>query len=112
MGLGIVKALIYNYSAKVVVLSRNATAELSALPTTSFHFIQGDITRDDVAKAAITETLAKFGTLDSLVLNAGTLDPVARLENSTSSSWKECFNVNIFSNISLVWQLKAKLTID
>lgn len=106
------KALIYNYFAKVVVLSRKTSEELSALPSTSFHFIQGDITQDNIAKSVITETLNKFGRLDSIVLNAGTLDPVARLENSTSSSWKECFDVNVFSNISLVLASVAQLTID
>ena len=84
------------------MLSRNESAELSALPSTSLHFIQCDIAQDGTAKFAINEALKTFGRLDSIVLNAGTLDPVARLENSTSAAWKECFNVNVFSNISLV----------
>jgi NAD(P)-dependent dehydrogenase (short-subunit alcohol dehydrogenase family) len=102
LGLGIVKALISTYTARVVVLSRNKSAELSALPSTLFHFIQCDIEQEGTAKSAISETLKTFGRLDSIVLNAATLDPVAKLENSTSAAWKECFNVNVFSNISLV----------
>src|SRR5947207_14651748 len=75
--LGIVKALISSYSARVVVLSRNKSAELSARPSTSLHFIQCDIAQDRTAESAINETLKAFGRLDSIVLNAGTLDPVA-----------------------------------
>lgn len=102
LGLGIVKALIRTYCARVVVLSRSDSDELSALPSTFLHHIQCDITQEGTAKSAITETLKKFGRLDSIVLNAGTLEPVTKLENAESSAWKECFNVNVFSNISLV----------
>ena len=96
------KALISTYAARVVVLSRNKSNEWSALPSTLFHFIQCDIAQEGTAKSAITETLNTYGRLDSIVLNAATLDPVAKLENSTAAAWKECFNVNVFSNISLV----------
>jgi NAD(P)-dependent dehydrogenase (short-subunit alcohol dehydrogenase family) len=100
--LGIVKALVGPYSAKVVVLSRNTSKELEALPS-SVHFIQCDITKDAiVAQNAINETIKKFGRLDSIVLNAGTLDPVSRLDQASASAWRDCFNINVFSNISLV----------
>ena len=85
------------------MLSRNTSAELSALPSTSLHFIQCDITQDGTAKSAISETVKKFGRLDSIVLNAGTLDPVVKIKDSTATGWKECFNVNVFSNIPLVF---------
>ena len=103
MGLGIVKALIHTYAARVVVLSRSNSDELSSLQSTSLHFIQCDITQEETGKLAITETLKIFGHLDSIVLNAGTLDPVNKLVNSSTLAWKECFNVNVFANISLVF---------
>jgi len=100
-----VKALLTKYSAKVVVLSRHSSSELSALESPSLLFLQRDITQVDTAKFAISETLRKFGRLDSIVLNAGTLDPVTRIKNSTVQGWKDCFNVNVFSNIPLVLSL-------
>jgi len=102
LGLGIVKALLAAYNAKVVVLSRTKTTELSSLASPSLLSIQCDITQDGTAKSAIAETLKTFGRLDSIVLNAGTLDPVTRIENATAEVWQECFNVNVFSNIPLV----------
>jgi len=102
LGLGIVKALIQSYSARVVVLSRSKSSELSSLPSTSLHFIQCDITQEGTAKSAVTETIKQFGRLDSIVLNAGTLDPVTKLENATSETWKECFHINVFANIPLI----------
>lgn len=96
------KALVGTYSAKVVVLSRNTSKELESLPSSSLHFIQCDITKEIVAKDAINETIQKFGRLDSIVLNAGTLDPVSRFDQASASAWKECFDINVFSNIPLV----------
>jgi NAD(P)-dependent dehydrogenase (short-subunit alcohol dehydrogenase family) len=102
LGIGIVKALVDHYSARVVVVSRNTSAELASLPPTSLLFIQCDIREDDTAKHAISKAVEKFGRLDSMVLNAGTLDPVAKLETASASTWVECFQVNLFANVSLV----------
>jgi NAD(P)-dependent dehydrogenase (short-subunit alcohol dehydrogenase family) len=102
LGLGIVKALIKTYNARVVVLSRTKTTELSSLASPSLLSIQSDITQEGTAKTAIAEAVKTFGRLDSIVLNAGTLGPVSRIENATSSGWNECFNINVFANISLV----------
>jgi NAD(P)-dependent dehydrogenase (short-subunit alcohol dehydrogenase family) len=102
-----VKALVTKHSARVVVLSRNTSAELSVLASSpSLHFIQCDITQDATAKSAISETLKKFGRLDSIVLNAGTLEPVVKIKDSTATGWKDCFNVNVFCNIPLVVSYK------
>jgi NAD(P)-dependent dehydrogenase (short-subunit alcohol dehydrogenase family) len=105
LGLGIVKTLLATYNANVVVLSRTKTTELSSLASPSLLSIQCDITQEGTAKSAIAETLKTFGRLDSIVLNAGTLDPVTRIENATTAEWQECFNINVFSNIPLVHPL-------
>jgi NAD(P)-dependent dehydrogenase (short-subunit alcohol dehydrogenase family) len=102
LGLGIVKALLATYNANVVVLSRTKTNELSSLASPSLLSIQCDITQDRTVKSAIAETLKTFGHLNSIVLNAGTLEPVNRIENATAAGWQECFNINVFSNIPLV----------
>lgn len=41
----------------------------------------------------------KFGRIDSLVLNAGTLEPMGRIGDSSVSvdAWKQHFDVNVFS---------------
>ena len=65
-----------------------------------------------MAKTAIGQTVQKFGRLDSIVLNAGTLDPVVRLENAASEEWKECFNINVFANIPLVIYLEDNTYLD
>lgn len=105
LGLGVVKALIGTYKANVVVLSRSKTTEVSSLESPSVLSIQCDITQEGTAKTAIAETLKTFGRLDSIVLNAGTLAPVTKLENASAQGWRECFSINVFANIPIVHPL-------
>ena len=84
-------------------------ASFENLPPASIHHIKGDITHDNTAKSVVCETLRLYGRLDSIVLNAGTLDPVERVENATLSEWKECFDVNFFANVSLVQNFLLKI---
>lgn len=45
-----------------------------------------------------------MGRIDALILNAGTLDPLGRIDSSENSldSWKAHFDINFFSLISAV----------
>jgi NAD(P)-dependent dehydrogenase (short-subunit alcohol dehydrogenase family) len=96
----------------VVVLSRSKSTALAALSEKSLHFIQSDITQNGVAEDTIAQTVRKYGRLDSIILNAGALDPVVRLEHTTAVGWQECFNVNLFSNIPLVILVSCELIED
>jgi NAD(P)-dependent dehydrogenase (short-subunit alcohol dehydrogenase family) len=55
-----------------------------------------------VGKKAVSSALAAFKTIDSLILNHGTLEPVKRIADSTASEWRSAFDVNFFSLISFV----------
>ena len=55
-------------------------------------------------KQAIVDALREFHHIDGLVLNAGTLDPIARIGDTSmpASAWKAHFDVNFFSLISTI----------
>jgi NAD(P)-dependent dehydrogenase (short-subunit alcohol dehydrogenase family) len=55
---------------------------------------------------AIQSVPAKYGRLDALVLNAGTLDPMTRIASTDTplDAWRTHFEVNVYS---LVTALKA-----
>jgi len=57
--------------------------------------VRCDVTRADEVAAAIEATLARFGALDIVVNNAGTIDPVARLEDSDPDRWDAVVDVNL-----------------
>jgi len=54
-----------------------------------------DVSRADEVRDAIESTVAHFGTLDIVINNAGTIDPVARLEDSVPASWDAVVDVNL-----------------
>lgn len=65
-------------------------------------------TDDAGLSQAISLTLKTYGRIDGLILNAGTLDPMGRIDTPENGldSWKKHFDVNFFS---LVSTLKATL---
>ncbi|KAL4081686.1 hypothetical protein V8B97DRAFT_2001832 [Scleroderma yunnanense] len=73
----------------------------SPLPYTAARWAQSVIhSTDGVAQhQAFDEARKKFGRIDSLVLNAGTLDPMGRIGDPAISvdAWKQHFDVNVFS---------------
>lgn len=63
-------------------------------------YIKGDITDESVMKNAISTAVSKWGRLDSIVLNAGVLEPLQRIRDCDLSQWKRAFDVNFFSCLS------------
>lgn len=94
--------------------SRCAIAEVNQLnyllsTSTSLHLIQCDITQDATAKSVIYETLETFGRPDSIVLNTGTLDTVAKFGKLHFSSIERMFQRQcLFKHISrgLKWMFR------
>jgi len=64
--------------------------------------LASDISDPSLPKKAIEYTLKEFGSLDGLILNHGTLEPVGRVADSDLNSWKIGFDVNFFSAVAFV----------
>lgn len=67
-----------------------------------FQFICGDLTTQETQDELIKHTVTQFKRLNSLVLNHGILSPVNNVTNFKSSEWEQHYQVNLFSNVSLV----------
>ncbi|KAH7343248.1 hypothetical protein B0J17DRAFT_641587 [Rhizoctonia solani] len=111
IGLAVVGALLKSYKARVVTLSRTRTPEISALASEhqgSLEILEGDVTHERSAHSAVDLAKSKFGRLDGLILNAGTLDPLGRIDSPESNveGWKSMFDINFFS---LLYLIKAGL---
>ena len=50
--------------------------------------LPGDLTYYSLGKKAVDLAVSKWGKLDGMVLNHGTLGPVDRIANNGSSDWK------------------------
>ncbi|KAG8703927.1 hypothetical protein FRC08_002556 [Ceratobasidium sp. 394] len=107
IGLAVVGALLKSYNARVVTLSRTRTPEISALSSEhpdDLAILEGDATQEQSAISAVELAKSIFGRLDGLILNAGTLDPLGRIESPESSveGWKAAFDINLFSTLHLI----------
>lgn len=67
-----------------------------------FEFVVGDITDDLKLKQLVQVALDKYGKIDSVVANAGVLEPVQDVFNIDIAGWKKLFDINFFSIVSLV----------
>ncbi|OBT57186.1 hypothetical protein VE04_02378 [Pseudogymnoascus sp. 24MN13] len=64
--------------------------------------VVGDATAEEVPQKAVSLALSSFSRLDGLILNHGTLEPVARIADATASAWRAAFDTNVFSCISFI----------
>ncbi|KAG0149051.1 hypothetical protein CROQUDRAFT_714209 [Cronartium quercuum f. sp. fusiforme G11] len=92
------------FSANVITLSRSTSSELQELLKAypdQLKVCEGDVTRDADNEAVVKLALESFGSIDGLILNAGTIE-IGRIAESEVESAKRVFDVNFFSIISIL----------
>ncbi|KAF9534252.1 short-chain dehydrogenase [Crepidotus variabilis] len=107
IGLAVTRYLLHKYNANVVAISRTKTPELDELASDSLMVVECDIADDKAFSDAISQGVSRYQTIDGLILNAATLDPLGRIGGDSSlDAWRKHFDVNFFS---LVTAAKATL---
>lgn len=111
IGLAVAKILLETFDARVVAISRTRSPELLELlerHTTRVLTVECDVTDEEGLTRAIGLAEKTFGAIDGMILNAGVIDPMGRIDSPeiTLSQWKSHFDVNFFS---LVTALRAAL---
>jgi NAD(P)-dependent dehydrogenase (short-subunit alcohol dehydrogenase family) len=91
LGLAVLRLLLSTHGARVATLSRSYPAELKAV---SDEFgedrvlvVQGDVGKPEDNEAVVRRTMDRWGRLDGLVMNAGSLDPVGESTRTQISHW-------------------------
>ncbi|KAJ9111660.1 hypothetical protein QFC19_001018 [Naganishia cerealis] len=105
IGLEVVKILLNKYSAKVVAVSRSVPQPLKDLADSSkgaVELVTGDVAETSTSERASATALEKFGKIDGLILNAGTLDPLGPVVKTNIADWQTAFNVNFFSLVTML----------
>lgn len=84
---------------KVILVSRTEQPlkELQELAPDRIAFKTGDLADQKCIKEAIDLAVSKFGRLDSLILNHGTLGQVKKIVDLEEEDWEDCFKTNFFS---------------
>ncbi|KAK6456201.1 glucose/ribitol dehydrogenase [Scheffersomyces xylosifermentans] len=92
-------------SNKVVAVARsgNALKQLAEdFGADRVEIVVGDVTDPETSKKAVELAVSKFGQLNSVIANAGVLEPVGTIEQIEISDWKKLYDVNFFSIVQLV----------
>lgn len=105
IGLSCLKWLLQSpISANVVSLARSFPEELQELKKLHYDkllVIQGDVKKDEDNKSAVESAIKSFGSIDGLILNSGIIK-FERINDGSIESWKEVFDVNFFSLVSII----------
>ena len=103
IGLAIVKELVLK-NASLVILARNEEAlkQIKDENPDQIRTLSGDLNDLFLPQQAVDLALKEFGQLDSVIVNHGTMDPVAKIEDSDIQDWKKLFDVNFFSAVAFV----------
>lgn len=82
LGLAVLKLLLERYNARVATLSRSYPAELRAVVdrygADRVICVQGDISKPEDNQKVVKSAVDAWGGLDSLILNASSVDPFGR----------------------------------
>ncbi|GAA96151.1 uncharacterized protein L969DRAFT_91607 [Mixia osmundae IAM 14324] len=117
LGLAATRILLEKpFAASVVALSRSSPPELEDLAGRypgSLIISKGDVSKSADVQAAVDVAMQSYSRLDSLILNAGTVEPMARIASLELDQIKEAYDVNFFSlftalKISLPYLRKAE----
>jgi NAD(P)-dependent dehydrogenase (short-subunit alcohol dehydrogenase family) len=55
-----------------------------------------------LASKAVALATERWGRLDALIVNHGSLDPVKKVADATPEEWRAAFDTNVFSAVGLV----------
>lgn len=94
--------VLLNSNANVIAIARNCTsldALLSTFPST-FRYVVGDVCDPNTMQVALQTALSQYGRLDSVIFNAGILEPVTRIADADVAEWKALFDINYFSIVA------------
>ena len=91
-------------SSNLVIVARGKQPldEIKARYPDQVQVLAGDLTDYSLGKKAVDLAVSKWGKLDGMVLNHGTLGPVDKIANNDPNDWRSCFETNLFSSIAFV----------
>lgn len=116
MGQTIVNILLESSTEDKVVLvarSKDKLQEyvdaLSKSDQERVFYVAGDLTDPATLESLVTETIEKFGKINSVVFNAGVLEPIAHIDSVDTTQVRKLFEVNFFSIVDLTQKLIPEL---
>ena len=100
IGLEIVSSLLSHSNALVHGISR--TSPVKPIENERFTWEKGDLSDTLQGPEIVKRVISKYGRIDAIIYNSGTLDPMVKLESLNLSDLDVCFKVNLTSFLGIV----------
>ncbi|KAG7660771.1 uncharacterized protein J8A68_005733 [[Candida] subhashii] len=94
-----------NSTTKVIAIARSQQPLESLIQkygNDRVGIVVGDLTDSNTSIKAVELAESKFGQLNSIIANAGALEPVGSIEKHNIKEWKRLFDINFFSVVELI----------
>ncbi|GAV56103.1 hypothetical protein ZYGR_0AZ02750 [Zygosaccharomyces rouxii] len=104
IGRSVVEQILTSEESSIVTGIARSESSLRSLKDQfgdRFFYVIGDVTDKNAVNALVQEALNRTGRIDSVVANAGVLDPVQNIQKADVDGWKKLFDVNFFSVVTL-----------
>ncbi|CCF55453.1 hypothetical protein KAFR_0A00150 [Kazachstania africana CBS 2517] len=104
IGKAVVESIFSKDSNAVVYGIARTETSLQELKTqySNFHYVVGEVTDTAKTEALVKMATDSYGKIDSIIANAGVLNPVAKITEFNYDDWKRHFDINFFSIVQLV----------
>lgn len=106
LGLAVLKILLSRYNARVTTVSRTQTPELLQIEKqygiNRILNIKGDVGNIKTNSKAVKETITKWGVIDGLIINAGSLEPIGKISDLNLEEISKYSDINIHASLYLI----------
>ncbi|KAL7422460.1 hypothetical protein Q5752_003108 [Cryptotrichosporon argae] len=105
LGLAVLSLLLSRPATRVATLSRSvppALADVAAAHADRVLVVQGDVGVEADNARLVARAVERWGRVDALVLNAGSLEPIGKLADLPTSSFIPYLQANLLSVLYLV----------
>jgi NAD(P)-dependent dehydrogenase (short-subunit alcohol dehydrogenase family) len=107
-GIGAATAKILSKSGARVVLASLSSDDLKSVAHEIINaggeciYQRCDVRENNDVKEVMEATLQKYGTVDGLVNNAGTIQPLANILDADANLWKKCIETHLMGSLHFV----------
>lgn len=91
-----------NHKVVAVARTHSALDQLHYQYPDQVEVLAGDLQDLELGKRAVDICVDRWGRVDAVVVNHGTMEPVKKVADTEASEWAEAFGVNVFSAVALV----------
>lgn len=104
IGYAAVEALLSEKDVCVVAIVRDATKmeKLCQENNGRLKCVEGDVCDQTIASEAVKEAINMCDSIDGLVLNAGTIEPMGYIADLDLGKWRAALDVNVFGALNFV----------